>query len=186
MSKNNFFKACALMGFFLLPAGRTVFAQLHYPATKKTDQTDNYFGTTVSDPYRWLENDTSADTKEWVKTEAAFTEDYLSKISYRPAILKRLKETINYSRSHGAFKVGDYLFYSQNDGLQNQFVYYYQKGLDGTPKVFLDPNLLSKDGSVSVVLDRPSPDKRYLAWHINRNGSDWATEYVTEIATGKQ
>jgi hypothetical protein len=85
----------------------TAFTQLKYPVTKKVDQTDNYFGTTVSDPYRWLENDTAAETRQWENTEQAFTEAYLSKIPFRAAILNRLKEIVNYSRSRDGFKVGD-------------------------------------------------------------------------------
>jgi prolyl oligopeptidase len=164
----------------------TAFTQLKYPVTKKVDQTDNYFGTTVSDPYRWLENDTAAETRKWENTEQAFTEAYLSRIPFRAAILNRLKEIVNYSRSRDGFKVGDYIFWTQNDGLQNQSVYYYQQGSNGKPKVFLDPNQLSADGSVSVSLDNPSTDRRYFAWGINRNGSDLSTEFFTEIATGRQ
>ena len=161
----------------------TAFAQLKYPVTKKVDQVDDYFGTKVSDPYRWLEDDNAANTKNWIKTEQFFTEKYLSKIPFRALIKKQIEKTYNYPRHYSGFKAGEYIFFSKNNGLQNQSVYYYQKGLKGLPKIFIDPNTLSKDGSISVTLDGPSYDKKYLAYHINKNGSDWSTSYFVEIAT---
>jgi len=169
--------------FSLVLLSSNVSAQLKYPVTKKVVQIDKYFGTKVSDPYRWLENDTAANTKQWVKIEQSFTENYLSKIPFRALIKKQIEKTYNYPRYYSGFKAGDYIFFSKNNGLQNQSVYYFQKGLKGIPKVFLDPNTLSKDGSISVVLDGPSYDKKYLAYHINKNGSDWCTSYFVEIAT---
>jgi len=160
--------------------------KLKYPETKKGTQTDNYFGTAVADPYRWLENDTSAETKAWVRSEQDFTEAYLSKIPFRGKIMKRYKELLNYDKFFGAFKAGDYIIYTKQEGLQNQSVYYIQKGLDGEPKVLIDPNKLSADGSVSVSLDGVSNDKKYLAYHINKGGSDWQTMYIMEIATQKK
>ncbi len=161
-------------------------AKMNYPVTKKVTQVDDYFGTKVEDPYRWLENDTSAETKEWALTEQKFTEDYLSKIPFRDKIMKRYKEILNYPKYFGGEKIGDYIIFSKNDGLQNQSVYYIQKGLDGEAKVFMDPNTLSKDGSASVEFDGYSNDKKYIAYHINMGGSDWQTIYVMEIATQKQ
>ncbi|HVX25874.1 MAG TPA: prolyl oligopeptidase family serine peptidase [Parafilimonas sp.] len=176
-----------LFTFFLFALSlNNSFAQLKYPVTKKVNQVDDYFGTKVSDPYRWLEYDTAADTKQWIQTEQSFTENYLSKIPFRALIKKQVEKVINYPRFFSGFKAGDYIFYTKNDGLQNQSVYYYQKGLNGQPQVFIDPNTLSKDGSVSVELDGPSNDKKYMAYHINRNGSDWSTSYFIEIATHKQ
>ena len=161
-------------------------AKLTYPETKKGTQSDNYFGTTVSDPYRWLENDTSAETKEWVKTEQNFTENYLSKIPFREKIMNRYKELLDYDKFFGAFKVGDYIIFSKQAGIQNQSVYYIQKGLEGEAKVLIDPNKLSDDGSVSVALDGISNDKKYIAYHVNKGGSDWQTMYIMEIATQKK
>jgi prolyl oligopeptidase len=161
-------------------------AKLDYPQTKKGTQTDTYFGTVVADPFRWLENDTSAETREWVKTEAAFTEAYLSKIPFREKIRNRYKELLNYDKYFGAFKAGDYIIFTKQEGLQNQSVYYVQKGFDGEAKVLIDPNKLSDDGSVSVALDGVSNDKKYIAYHINKGGSDWSTMYVMEIATQKK
>src|SRR6516225_10532928 len=171
---------------FLFAGLDNLFAQLIYPVTKKVDQVDNYFGTQVSDPYRWLEYDTAADTKEWIKTEQSFTENYLSKIPFRESIKKQVEKEINYPRYFSGFKAGEYIFFTKNSGLQNQSVYYYQKGLTGEPKVFIDPNTLSADGSVSVVLDGPSYDKKYMAYHINKNGSDWCTSYFVDIATNQK
>ena len=172
----------ALLIAFILMTSIT-FAQLKYPVTKKGDQVDDYFGTRVNDPYRWLENDTAANTKHWVRTEQIFTENYLSKIPFRTLVKKQIEKTYNYPRYYSGFKAGEYIFFSKNNGLQNQSVYYYQKGLEGLPKIFIDPNTLSKDGSISVVLDGPSFDKKYLAYHINKNGSDWSTSYFVEIET---
>jgi prolyl oligopeptidase len=160
-------------------------AKLTYPETKKGNDTDNYFGTVIADPYRWLENDTSAETKEWVTTEQAFTEDYLATIPFRDKIRNRYKELLNYDKFFGAFKVGDFIIYTKQEGLQNQSVYYIQKGLEGEAKVLIDPNKLSDDGSVSVGLDSYSNDKKYIAYHINKGGSDWQTMRIMELETQK-
>lgn len=126
------------------------FSQIKYPDTKKVDQEDNYFGTIIKDPYRWLEDDNSAETKAWVTEENKVTEDYLSKIPFRQKIKDRLKEMWNYPKYGAPFKEGDYYYFYKNDGLQNQAVLFRQKGLDVTPEVFLDPNKLSKDGTVAI------------------------------------
>ncbi|MEO7210673.1 MAG: prolyl oligopeptidase family serine peptidase, partial [Chitinophagaceae bacterium] len=147
------------------------------------NQVDDYFGTKVSDPYRWLEYDTAADTKAWIQTQHNFTEAYLSKIPFRKTIANQVEKIMNYPRNFYDFKAGEYIFFSKNDGLQNQSVYYYQKGLTGQPMVFIDPNKLSADGTVSIAMDGPSYDKKYIAYHVNRNGSDWSTSYFIDIAT---
>ena len=185
MKKSNRFVLQLAVIIFILSANN-VLGQLKYPVTKKINQVDEYFGTKVYDSYRWLENDTAADTRQWVLAQQSFTEDYLSKIPFRSSIKKQIEKYCNYQRFHSGMKVGDYIFYSKNDGLQNQSVYYYQKGLNGEPKVFIDPNQFSDDGSISVGLDGPSYDKKYMAYHINRNGSDWCTAYFIEIATNKK
>jgi len=175
-----------LLMLFMMSCKQTTTSRLDYPVTKKVTHVDDYFGTKVSDPYRWLENDTSADTKDWVKREQDFTEAYLSKIPFRDKIMKRYKEILNYPKYFGAMKIGDFIIYSKNDGLQNQSVYYFRKGLDGADNVFYDPNKLSKDGSVSMAFDGFSNDKKYLAFHINQGGSDWQTIYVMEVANQNQ
>ena len=130
MKLNRFIPLLAA-AIFLLSQCKSPVAKLSYPETKKGTQSDTYFGTAVADPYRWLENDTSTETKAWVKTEQAFTEDYLSKIPFRDQIRNRYKELLNYDKFFGAFKVGDYMIFTKQEGLQNQSVYYIQKGLDG-------------------------------------------------------
>ena len=120
------------------------------------------------------------------KREQKLTDDYISKIPFREKIKTRYKEILNYPKYFGASKIGDYIIYTRNDGIQNQSVYYIQKSLQGEATVFLDPNLLSKDGSISIGFDGVSNDKKYLAYHENKGGSDWQTVYVMEIATQKK
>lgn len=160
--------------------------KLTYPVTPKVTQVDNYFGTEVRDPYRWLENDTSANTKAWVRSEQKFTNDYLSKIPYRDKIRSRLKEISNYDKYASVAKIGDYIIYTKSDGVKNQVVYYIQKGISGTPEVLLDPNALAKDGSVSVGINGFSNDKKYMVYHTNKGGSDWQTFLVMDLATHQQ
>ena len=159
---------------------------LTYPQTKKVEITDDYFGTMVADPYRWLENDTAADTKQWVEEQNKVTFGFLDKIPYRQKIKERLTDIFNYPKYSSPFRAGEYYFFSKNDGLQNQSVIYYQKGLDGTPEVFLDPNKMSDDGTAAVSLLGFSKDRKHVAYAINQSGSDWQSIYVMEVATKKQ
>mgnify|MGYP006282782463 CR=1 FL=1 len=161
-------------------------ANLNYPQTKKVDTKDDYFGVTVMDEYRWLENDTASDTEEWVKDQNELTFGYLEKIPYRQKIEDRLTELINYPRLSSPYKVGDFYFFYKNDGLQNQSVIYYQEGRDGEPKVFIDPNTLSEDGTVAVNLLGASNDNKYMAYTESEAGSDWSVIYVREIASNKK
>ena len=158
-------------------------AQLSYPPTKQVNQTDNYFGTEIKDPYRWLENDTAFDTKAWAKEQQQFTESYLAKIPFREQIRERFKQILKSPKYFSGFKVGEYIIYGKFDGVQNQPVYYIQKGLEGEPKILFDPNTLSKDGSISLALEAASNNKKYLAYHINKGGSDWVTMYIEDIAS---
>jgi len=157
-----------------------------YPETKKETITDNYFGTTIADPYRWLENDTSAETKKWVDAENKVTQNYLSQIPYRADIKKRLTEIWNYPKEGAPFKVGEYYFFTKNDGLQNQSTWFIKKGLDGTEEIFLDPNKLSADGTASISILGFSHDKKYIAYSVAQSGSDWNNIYVMEIASKKK
>jgi prolyl oligopeptidase len=172
----------AFWGLFLpmLPA-----QQLSYPVTKKSDITDDYHGTKVSDPYRWLENDTSAETEAWVKTQNQVTFDYLRKIPYRDALRNRIRELINYPKYSTPFRVGNHYFFSKNDGLQNQSVLYSQVGLEGQAKVFIDPNQLSAKGTVSIGVAGVSNDDRYMVYSQSNAGSDWSELRVREVATGR-
>lgn len=159
--------------------------KITYPETAKVDTVDVYFGTEVPDPYRWLENDTSAATAAWVEAQNKVTNDYLSKIPFRDALLKRLTDVANYEKIGTPFKKhGKYYFY-KNDGLQNQSVLYVQDSLDGEPRVFLDPNKLSDDGTVALTGISFSNDGKYTAYTISRSGSDWTEIYVLDTATGK-
>ncbi len=152
-----------------------------YPESKKGDQVDDYFGTKVPDPYRWLENSKSAETKAWVDEQNKLTFAYLDRIPYREKLKARLMELLNYQRYSAPFHRGDTYFFAKNDGLQNQSVYYIQKGIDGTPEVFLDPNKFSEDGTSVLSEFEVSKDGRYVAYGISTGGSDWVTMNVMEV-----
>src|SRR5664279_3848829 len=124
MKTKNAIISLMLLLIFATSCKQNATTKMNYPPTKKVSQVDDYFGTKVEDPYRWLENDTSAETKAWVIKEQKFTEDYLSKIPFRDKIMKRYKEILNYPKYYDGIKVGDYIIFSKNDGLQNQSVYY--------------------------------------------------------------
>lgn len=156
-------------------------ASLQYPETKKVEQSDTYFGTTVSDPYRWLEDDNAEDTKAWVEAQNKVTNDYLSQIPYRDALNKRLMELVDFERVTAPEKVGEYYIYTRNDGTQNQSVYYIRKGLEGKAEVLLDPNTLSEDGTVSVSGLSASGDSKYLAYQVSASGSDWREIRVMDL-----
>lgn len=160
--------------------------KLTYPETKTVDQVDNYFGTDISDPYRWLEIDTAAEVEAWVKQQNEVTFGYLEKIPFRQAIRERYEDLFNYPKLSSPFKAGDYYFFYKNDGLQNQSVIYYQKGLDGEPQVFIDPNALSEEGTVAIDLVGFSNDDKYVAYSRSEAGSDWQELHVVEIATNTE
>ena len=158
---------------------------INYPATARDNTVDEYFGTKVADPYRWLENDTSAQTAQWVEAENAVTNAYLNRIPQRKKLLERLRQVANYEKSGIPFeKHGKWYFY-KNDGLQNQSVMYVMDQLGGTPRVFLDPNTLSDDGTVALQSVSFSHNGKYVAYSISRSGSDWQEFYVLDAATGK-
>ena len=163
----------------------SAFAQIKYPETKKVDQVDDYFGTKVSDPYRWLEDDKSAETAAWVAAENKITQDYLSKIPFREQVRKRLEEMWNYPKYSSPFKEGEYYYYYKNDGLQNQSILYRQPGLNGRPEIFIDPNKMSKDGTAAVSTPSFTKNKKYAAYMIAQAGSDWQEAYVMDVATKK-
>jgi prolyl oligopeptidase len=158
---------------------------LAYPASKKVDQTDNYHGTVIADPYRWLEDANSADTKAWVEAENKVTQAYLGQIPAREAIRQRLTKLWNYERYSVPAREGGRYFYSRNDGLQNQAVLYTMKSLTDTPRVLLDPNTLAADGTVALSGTEVSPDGKLLAYGIAASGSDWNEWKVRDIETGK-
>lgn len=154
-----------------------------YPTVRKDSVVDDYYGTQVADPYRWLENDTSAETMAWVKEQNKVSFAYLEKIPYRNQVKERLTKLWNYEKVGTPFNKGDYYFYSKNDGIQNQSVFYYMKGLDGEAKVLLDPNSLSTDGTASINGLGFSKDAKYMAYGVSRAGSDWVTIYVMNLET---
>lgn len=159
--------------------------KLTYPKAEKVDTVDVYFGTEVADPYRWLENDTSAATAAWVEAENKVTNEYLAQIPFRKQLLERLTNLANYEKIGAPFKKhGKYYFY-KNDGLQNQSVLYVQDSLEGEPRVFLDPNKLSDDGTVALTGLSFSHDGKYAAYTISRSGSDWTEIYVLDTVTGQ-
>ena len=159
--------------------------KLTYPETAKVDTVDVYFGTEVPDPYRWLENDTSAATAAWVEAENKVTEEYFSRIPFRDALLKRLTDVANYEKIGMPVKKHGKYYFFKNDGLQNQSLLYVQDSLDGEPRVFLDPNKLSDDGTVALTGTSFSKDGKYMAYTISRSGSDWSEIYVMDVETGR-
>jgi len=146
--------------------------EIVYPETRQVDIEDNYFGTAVPDPFRWLEDDMSEETAEWVKAQNKVTFEYLSRIPYRDSIRKRLTGMWNYAKYTPPFKEGDYTYFYKNDGLQDQYVVYRQKD-NADPEVFLDPNKFSGDGTISLSTLSFSKDGSIAAYAISEGGSDW-------------
>ncbi len=168
----------------MLSACDTRYKINEYPKTDRDETVvDVYFGTEVADPYRWLENDTSAATMAWVEAERALTDEYLSHIPLRAKLKDRLTQIADYEKYGVPSKRFGKYFYSKNDGLQNQSVYYMQDADGGEPEVLLDPNKLSDDGTVSLGGMSLSHDGKYLAYTIQRSGSDWIEIYVKDVET---
>ncbi len=160
-------------------------AQIVYPVTKKGTISENYHGTNLADPYRWLEDDNSEETKAWVAAENMVTFDYLNKIPFRDKVKARLSEMWNYPRIGSPSKEGSWYYFSKNDGLQNQSILYRQKGLTGEAEVFIDPNKLSADGTAALGGTVFSKSSKYLAYLVAQSGSDWQEIYVMDVATKK-
>lgn len=158
-------------------------APLIYPDSKPGTTIDDYFGTKVPDPYRWLENDRAPEVEAWVEAQNKVTFAYLDKIPYRQKIKERVTALYNYPRYGTPSRRGEYFFYTKNDGLQNQSVWYRQKGLDGVAEVLLDPNKLSADGTTRLGAVALSQDGKYLAYGVSKGGSDWNDVYILDTAT---
>jgi len=156
-----------------------------YPETKKVNVTDDYHGTSVPDPYRWLEVDTAAEVEDWVKRQNKVTYGYLDQIPFTEDIANRFEELYNYPKLSSPYKAGEYYFFYKNDGLQNQSVIYRQKGLDGEAEVFIDPNEINPKGTTAISVVGFSKDYKYVTYSVQEAGSDWQTFYVKEVATGK-
>ncbi len=172
--------------FAMLFASALVLAQqFQYPATKKVDHVDTYHGTKVPDPYRWLEDDNSPETKAWVEAQNKVTFPYLERIAFRAQLQTRVKALNDYEKYSAPSRKGPYFFFRKNDGLQNQSVLYIQKGLDGAPEVLIDPNAWSTDGTMRLTVFAPSRDAEYAVYGISRSGSDWQDYKVMELSTKK-
>ncbi len=154
-----------------------------YPETKPVDTVDTYFGIDVKDPYRWLEDDRSAETEAWVKTQNKVTHSYLETIPFRKELKERLSSLWNYEKVGAPFTEGDYTYFSKNDGLQNQSVYYRKKGEEGEMELFLDPNTFSEDGTTSLGGMSFSKNGKILAYSISEGGSDWRKILVMDVET---
>ena len=149
-----------------------------YPDTKTVAQTDNYHGTMVNDPYRWLEEEKSEEVKAWVDSQNAIARPYLAELPSRELYKERLTALWDYEKYSTPYMVNGKLFYSYNDGLQNQYVLYMADGINGKPEVLIDPNTLSEDGTVSMASTELSPKASYLAYMLSDGGTDWKTIHI--------
>jgi len=159
--------------------------EVEVPGTKTVDHVDTYHGVEVPDPYRWLEDMESDEVRAWIEKQNEVTREYLDDLPRRRAIRSRLEELVDYERYGVPFKEGGRYFFRKNEGLQDQSVLYVADALDGEPRVLLDPNELSEDGTVALRDTDVSPDGRYLAYSISRGGSDWREIKVRDIETGQ-
>lgn len=157
--------------------------KLNYPQTRTVDQVDDYFGTSVADPYRWLEDDHSEETAAWVVAQNELTFGYLDGIPYRTPLKARLQEIYNYPRYSAPYRRGDRFFFFKNDGLQDQSVVYVQEGLDGEAEVLLDPNTFSEDKTLVLTAFAPSRDGKYAVYGLSEGSSDWQTYRILNIDT---
>lgn len=187
--------ALAVMSLSLASPWRVTHAQrngegggataLSYPPTKKSDTVDVYFGTSVPDPYRWLEDNESPEVAAWVEAENKVTFAYLDKISYRAAVKDRLMKLYNYPKFSSPQRRGEWFVFSKNDGLQNQAVYFISNGLNGSPELLLDPNKFSTDGTSRLGAFSWSPKGKYVLYGVSQGGSDWNDIYILDVNTKK-
>ena len=175
-----------ISALFVFTLHKTVPVDLRYPNTDKVDVADTYFDTTISDPYRWLEDDHSKSTMAWVDKQNAFTNSYMRRIPFRRKIAKRLQDIWNYPSQGLPFKEGDKYYYFKNDGLQNQSVMYVQDTPNGEPEIFLNPNTFSRDGTIALGGIYFSPDHKYMGYSINNAGSDWQEFLILNLLTGER
>jgi prolyl oligopeptidase len=181
----------SVLGLLVVSICGTVYAadekKSDYPPTRRVEQIDDYHGTKVADPYRWLENDVRTDREvaDWVAAQNQVTEAFLREIPERLPIKQRLTDIWNYERWSTPFKQGGRYFFSRNDGLQNQSVLYVLDALDAEPRVLLDPNTWTKDGTQALAGLSVSDDGRYLAYSVAEAGSDWQTWRILDIDSGK-
>ena len=178
-------KALSITLTLLVAAMNAVAQPIQYPETRKMAQTDNYHGTTVTDAYRWLEDDNSAETKAWVVAQNAVTDKFLMAVPQRLPVKKIYTDLYNFERFSLPFKEGKRYFWTRNDGLQQQSVLYTAPSLTAKPSVAIDPNQFSKDGTVALSGITVSRDGRYLAYGTSSAGSDWQTWQVRDLNTGR-
>jgi prolyl oligopeptidase len=172
--------------FWIITPLSVVGQKLNYPETKIVSQTDVYHGVTVNDPYRWLEDDHSAETKNWVDAQNKVTFEYLASLPERDKNKSRLTKIWSFPRqSSPSYKNGNYYFY-KNNGTQNQSVLYKRNGIKGKEEMILDPNFLASDGTTSITLFQVSNDGKYAAYGISKGGSDWTEVKVIENASGRE
>ncbi len=160
-------------------------SKVDYPETKKKPVVDNYFGNEVTDPYRWLEENNSEEVANWVEAQNEVTFEYLSRIPYREDIRKRLSKLWDYTNISSPFMKSDKIFFYKREGLQNQSVLYVQDSFDDEPRILINPNNFSDDGTVALAGIGISKDAKYIAYEVADGGSDWRKIKVREIATGK-
>ncbi|MCB9034607.1 MAG: S9 family peptidase [Chitinophagales bacterium] len=164
---------------------KSVFVPIQYPNTEKIPHEDVYFGTTIIDNYQWLEDDNAPATKAWVEAENKVTTQYLESIPYRNQLKERYKEMYNYTKLSSPQKVGNYFFFSKQEGLKNQATIYIQNGLNATPEVFIDPEKEDPNGLTTFELSGASSNNQYIAIVVHKAGSDWSNIIVYDIATKK-
>ena len=181
--------ACGSLGILALAASVPASAQqatrITYPATKTVEQTDDFFGARVADPYRWMEELNAPELAEWVRQQNALTEGYLAQLPMRTHFKSRITELWNYRKVSLPFRQAGRLFYSKNSGLQRQSAYYTRPTVTGAERLVLDPNALSPDGSLAVSGFSPSPDANYLVYGVAEGGADWRTLLVRELDGGR-
>jgi prolyl oligopeptidase len=168
-----------------IPLERAVARRRAYPETPRMDQVDVLHGVPVADPYRWLEDLDSEQTRDWVAAENRLTAEYLGNLPEREAIRRRLTELWNFERYGVPVREGGRYFFTRNDGLQDQSVLYTLESLDGVPRVLIDPNALSHDGTIALASFNASPDGRLVAYGLAHAGSDWQEWKVRDVATGR-
>ena len=175
----------ALLVFMSLNTVAYAQTKIEYPKTRKVEQSDDYHGTKIADPYRWLEDDNSAETKAWVEAQNKVTFDYLNQIPERSKLKARLTELWNYEKYSAPFKEGNRYFYYKNDGLQNQSVLYVADSISDKGRVLLDPNKLSADGTVALSGMAISDDGNTMAYGLSGAGSDWQEWKFRNVETGE-
>jgi prolyl oligopeptidase len=180
------------LALLALPLAAAALAQppsppIAYPETARGTVADEQFGERVADPYRWLENDVRQDpaVRAWVTSQNQVTETFLATLPGRDAIRARMTQLYNYERFSNPEKAGNFYFYTRNDGLQNQAVLYVRDGLEGAPRVLIDPNSWSRDGATALAEWDPSEDGRHLLYSVQDGGTDWRTVRVLDVATGQ-